>query len=181
MSSLVRENRSTALKGTLCVLSVAMYLCSAVAPANADDKGIVRNRAGQAAQTCPASTQQSSEKIQKLETLANQGDRCAQFSLGDAYYNGDGVSKDWDKAADWYLKAARQGHPEALFKLGWMYENGRGVVKDPQQAIEWYRQAEAKGHKDARDSLNWLVKPSPVPRSTVVERPGNLTPKTFIK
>ena len=97
------------------------------------------------------------------------------------YYKGDGVSKDWDKAAAWYLKAARQGHPDALFKLGWMYENGRGVVKDPQQAIEWYRQAEAKGHKDARDSLNWLVKDSLIPCSTVVEKSRNLTPKAFIE
>ena len=181
MSSLVKQDRSTALKGTLCVLSVAMFLCSAVAPTNADDKGIVRNRAGQTAQTCPASTQQYSEKIQKLLTLAEQGERAAQYGLGDAYYNGKGVSKDWDKAADWYLKAARQGHPDALFKLGWMYENGRGVKKDPQRAIEWYRQAEAKGHKDARDSLNWLIKDSLIPCSTVVEKPRNLTPKTFVE
>ena len=41
---------------------------------------------------------------------AMQGDAEAQYQLGNCYYNGDGVRKDFSAAADWYREAAEQGY-----------------------------------------------------------------------
>ena len=41
--------------------------------------------------------------------LANNGDAKAQSDLGWMYETGNGVSQDYIKAVEWYLKAARQG------------------------------------------------------------------------
>ena len=37
----------------------------------------------------------------------------AQFMLGECYQNGKGVEEDFDRALNWYGKAAEQGHAEA--------------------------------------------------------------------
>jgi len=48
---------------------------------------------------------------------AEQGESDAQYSLGNCYYNGEGVKKDMEKAKKWHLKAARQGHKESKKSL----------------------------------------------------------------
>ncbi len=42
-------------------------------------------------------------------SAAEKGDAIAQAKLGDMYYNGEGVQKDYAEAARWYKKAAEQG------------------------------------------------------------------------
>ena len=53
--------------------------------------------------------------------LAQQGNEGAQFNLGQMYYNGEGVPKDYKQAAQWYQKAAEQNHTQAQFLLGFLY------------------------------------------------------------
>ena len=48
---------------------------------------------------------------------AEQGDRDAQFALGECYANGKGVEKDTAEAVKWYWKAASQGDERAAEKL----------------------------------------------------------------
>ena len=46
------------------------------------------------------------------------------------YYNGLGVEKDYQKAKEWYEKAAAQGNARAQTNLGDMYYNGEGVSQN---------------------------------------------------
>src|SRR5260370_38807342 len=49
--------------------------------------------------------------------LAVQGDRTAQFKLGEMYEEGNGVAKDCREAVRWYIVASGQGLAEAAFNL----------------------------------------------------------------
>lgn len=55
--------------------------------------------------------------IKTLQTKASSGDALAQLNLGAAYDHGIGVTRDVDKAIEWYRKAADQGLAEAQFNL----------------------------------------------------------------
>jgi TPR repeat protein len=63
--------------------------------------------------------------IEWYEKAAAQEEEHAQFFLGDAYYDGQGVPQDYEKAIDWYEKAATQEEEHAQFALGKAYYNGR--------------------------------------------------------
>ena len=58
---------------------------------------------------------------------AEQGDADAQWHLGNAYYNGEGVEQDYVKAATWYRTAAIFGNASAQNNLGAAFYNGEGV------------------------------------------------------
>lgn len=87
---------------------------------------------------------------------AEFGDVFSQGMLGDRYYYGTGVEKDYCKAAYWYQIAAEQGVPLAQYNLAGCYELGRGVEKDKEQAIEWYKNAAEHGVCEAKRALNRL-------------------------
>ena len=93
------------------------------------------------------------DEFEKLKLKANNGDAQAQNSLGDCYYNGRGVCKDYRQALEWYRKAAEQGNASAQNSLGDCYYNGKGVYKDYRKAIEWYRKAADQGHAQAQHNL----------------------------
>jgi len=52
-----------------------------------------------------------------LQKIADQGDATAQYSIGDMYYEGQGVTKDPAQAMQWYKKAADQGNSDAKAKI----------------------------------------------------------------
>ena len=67
-------------------------------------------------------------------------------NLGELYYNGEGVAKNYAKAREWYEKAAAAGNTDAMFNLGVLYDTarawrrtpsrrGNGTRKPAQQAI----------------------------------------------
>ena len=78
---------------------------------------------------------------------AATGDAAAQMKLGWVYANGKGVSQDYEKAFEWWSKAAEQGNTGAQFHLGWMYANGKGVPKDYVMAHMFLNIAGANGDK----------------------------------
>ena len=51
--------------------------------------------------------------IKKIIEIAEAGDMKFQSCLGTMYYNGDGVSIDYEKAFYWVKKAAAQEHVNA--------------------------------------------------------------------
>src|SRR5258708_12898542 len=53
--------------------------------------------------------------------LAVQGDRTAQFKLGEMYEEGKGVAKDSREAVRWNVVASGQGFAEASFNLAHPY------------------------------------------------------------
>ena len=63
-------------------------------------------------------TQVTGQSISEIQKQAEQGDAQAQYLLGIAYYRGEGISQNIDKAAPWFQKSAVQGHAEAQYMLG---------------------------------------------------------------
>ena len=81
------------------------------------------------------------QKADDFSADAKQGCKLAQCDLGNCYYYGKGVKKDFTQAAYWYQKAAEQGYAEAQFNLGALYFHGRGVTQDYVQAVYWHQKA----------------------------------------
>ena len=77
----------------------------------------------------------------------------AQYALGWAYANGQGVPQDYEKAIAWYRKAAEQGDASAQNNLGVMYDEGNSVPQDYAQAVAWYRKAANQGFAIAQVSI----------------------------
>jgi TPR repeat protein len=67
-----------------------------------------------------------------------------------AHEHGEGVSKDFAKAAFFYCEAARRGDAEGQYGLGWMYANGRGLPHDDALAASLFALAAAQGHEHAQ-------------------------------
>jgi uncharacterized membrane protein YhaH (DUF805 family) len=60
------------------------------------------------------------DSIEALQTRANAGDADAQYNLGVAYSQGQGVPQDDVEAEKWFRQAAEQGHAAAQYILGLM-------------------------------------------------------------
>ena len=84
---------------------------------------------------------------------ANGGEVDAQLELGNLYIQGKGVSKDYQKAKEWYEKAAKQGHAIAQYNLSILFITGQGIQKDYQKAREWLEKAAQQGYAEAQYRL----------------------------
>jgi len=80
-----------------------------------------------------------------LMAKAKSGNASAQARIGEAYYWGKGVAKDYNQAFTWFSTAAIQGYIPAQVSLGYLYDNGQGVDKDESKAFDWYLKAASKG------------------------------------
>lgn len=96
------------------------------------------------------------ERVVTLRDRAEQGDGEAQYELGESYYEGDGVPKDYLQAVVWYRKAAEQGHAQAQNRMGFMYHTGQGVPRDYVQAKFWFMWAANNGDTDAKRNLEYM-------------------------
>jgi len=85
--------------------------------------------------------------------LAEQGNANAQFSLGNLYQFGDGVTKDHKIAARWYERAAIQGVAKAQYNLGFLFYNSRQLNRDYRAAVKWFRLAAEQGFLLAQTNL----------------------------
>ena len=92
--------------------------------------------------------------IATLKAKANNGDAEAQYNLGLAYSNGEGVIQSYSQAVYWYRKAAEQGVAEAQFILGAAYYYGGVVEKSKSQALYWLRKACNNQNDKACNLLN---------------------------
>lgn len=92
---------------------------------------------------------------QKAWDLAwkNQEKAYPQFVIGALYFNGFLQETDYDKALEWYKKAAYQGLPEAQCDLGVFYMNGWGVKQNYDEAIKWFKMAADAGLPFALSNL----------------------------
>jgi SEL1 protein len=72
---------------------------------------------------------------------AEQGNVASLLQLGDAYYHGRGVPRDWVRAAAIYYEAYRERSAEAMFNLGYMHQYGAGVPADLALARRLYNMA----------------------------------------
>lgn len=84
---------------------------------------------------------------------AAQGYVEAQKSLGQLYFNGEGVPKDPVQAAHWLKKAADQGDAWAQNILGVSYLRGDGHPKDASKAFEWFLKSAQQGEQVGQSNL----------------------------
>ena len=94
--------------------------------------------------------------VDVCKSMANKGDKDAQFSLGILYYGGQGMMSDQGEAHKWWRKAARQNLPEAQYNLGIMIANGQGGEADLVEAYAWLKIAAENGYKPAIESVDQL-------------------------
>lgn len=72
------------------------------------------------------------------------------------YYQGEGVPKDYGKAAELFGKAAGMGSALAQFNLGYMHEKGIGLPSDYSKAYAFYQAAARQGYSAALEPLENL-------------------------
>jgi TPR repeat protein len=101
--------------------------------------------------------EERSAALSKVRRLAEEGDANAQFELGEAYYEGRGLPRDYAEALDWFRKAAAQSHLYANSNLGDIYEKGEGIPANRAEAVRYYLAAAdiAFASLDSDELLNW--------------------------
>ena len=68
------------------------------------------------------------------------------------------MKQSYEKAVEWFAKAAKQGHACAHYFLGIAYENGHGVKQSDSDAIRWYGMAAKQGMEVAQNAINDVLK-----------------------
>lgn len=92
--------------------------------------------------------------LSTLTAKAESGDPTAQYKLGEAYRNGNGVAKDRLKAFEWYKKAALQGDAQSQLAVGLCYLSGfDGTAKDDKEGVKWLQMAAEQKNVDAAKKL----------------------------
>ena len=90
----------------------------------------------------------------ELRHLAEGGDLKAQFFMSISYRNAKGVEKDWGKADEWLLLAARNGYLDAQFTLGACYSSGNFKYPiDYEKSAYWMKKAAEQGFANAQYHL----------------------------
>ena len=79
--------------------------------------------------------------IKELEELAGNGDVGAIFELGKAYFEGNGVESNFEKARGYFEVAAERGSQISNYYLGKMYYNGNGVATNHLKAKEYFEKS----------------------------------------
>jgi cell division septation protein DedD len=84
--------------------------------------------------------------VREWRPAAINGDRDAQFNIGQAYKLGRGVPQDLAQAEDWYRKAAIQGHEKAEDNYGLvLFQSGKRS-----DALPWIEKSAARGEPRAQ-------------------------------
>jgi alpha-2-macroglobulin len=90
------------------------------------------------------------KKTFPLKVRAEQGDTEAQLELGNRYFVGQGVPKNYSTAASWFRRAAENGNSKAQSVLGRMLAQGKGVKQNPDEAARWLLRAAEQGSSAAQ-------------------------------
>ncbi|MBD3653037.1 tetratricopeptide repeat protein [Kangiella sp.] len=84
------------------------------------------------------SMEQKETALQTMQGFAEQGDKVAQYWMGNTFYFGyiDG-RKSYNEAVYWYQQAAEQGSYQAMNNLAWLKVVSQGSeLFDPEQGLE---------------------------------------------
>lgn len=92
--------------------------------------------------------------VDQLMPKAEHGLGTVEALIGDAYYYGHGVSRDYVTAVRWYRKAAAKGNALAQSTLGDIYYYGRGAPQDFVEAAKWWQIAADNGVAIAQMNLS---------------------------
>lgn len=95
------------------------------------------------------------QAIRWYSESAKQGNAAAQYNLGNHYYLGKRIPKDYEKAIYWLEKAAEQDDEDAYFRLGCCYEFG---YNNHEEAAKMWQIASEKNHIGAMYQLGMLYR-----------------------
>jgi len=84
-----------------------------------------------------------------FQKAAKQGDRIAQYHLGDIYYNGDGVPMNSKKAFKWYKQSMENGYALATQKVTHCYLDGVGTKQDDSEGYVLLASLALSGDEEA--------------------------------
>jgi hypothetical protein len=127
-----------------------------VATAEREASQIVRVGKGGGSAPTAAAPERVGPPASQYVAGAARGEAEALCRLAVCYYQGDGVPKSYERAAELLKQAAAKGHANAQFNLGVLYRDGQGVPQSYERAVELLKQAAAKGHADAQFNLGYL-------------------------
>jgi len=102
------------------------------------------------------------ESFRCFQLVVEQGPPSSPFvakalnNIGVFYYAGYGVGQNFEKAKEWFEKAAALNYAKGQFNLGLLYYNGHGVTKDYAKAKEWLEKAAAQNFAKAQYNLGLL-------------------------
>ena len=115
--------------------------------------------------------------FQRTRTRALQGDARAQYEMGEYFYEGRGVPRDFAEAAGWFAQAAQQGLAQAQCSLGLMSFLGRGLPRDPVQGYKWLLLASRQKDERALQACpKALTKLTPAEKSVAEELAAEFRP-----
>jgi TPR repeat protein len=95
----------------------------------------------------------TTDSISQMLAKANSGNAGAQYALGMAYNEGNGVAQDKAEAIKWFRSAADLGEANAQCQLGFNYMQGDGVPLDKSEAFKWWHKAAENGNSVAQYNL----------------------------
>lgn len=88
--------------------------------------------------------------IRTTAEMAMSGDPDAQHDLATLYALGEGIPRDYERAAFWFRLAADAGIANAQYNLGVLMHHGQGVPQDRAAAFTLFREAAESGHTEAQ-------------------------------
>ncbi|MDO4987631.1 MAG: serine/threonine-protein kinase [Synergistes sp.] len=106
--------------------------------------------------TYTASTGGANPEFDNLMAKAQEGDRQAQYYIGQKFQQGKGVPLDMIAASEWFRKSAEQGFAPAQCDLGALYFHGNGVPQDYEKAAEWLEKAAEQKIPIAMSNLAYM-------------------------
>ena len=89
-------------------------------------------------------------KLQDLAIDATLGDPFAQHNLGVAFHRGEGIPRDYGKAATMWRQSSSAGVLESYNNLGHLTYYGRGVKQDYTEGLRLWRRAAEKGFAESQ-------------------------------
>ena len=87
---------------------------------------------------------------------AEKGTAKAQIELGNRYYKGYGVARNYKKSFYWTKKCAEQGISDAQYALAIYYGAGTGVQEDLKKAVYWLEKSALQENMYAQFQLGGM-------------------------
>lgn len=84
---------------------------------------------------------------------AKNGYPMAEYLLGKAFYEGDGIPHSLEQAMHWFGLAAEHGNAKAMYFLAKIYRYGVGVERNVMKALDLYTRAAEQGNGLAMKDL----------------------------
>lgn len=94
------------------------------------------------------------EAVQWYRASAEQGYPPGEYGLAEMYAKGDGVEKDFEKAVEYYMRAAAGQHTTAMSVLAAAYAQGAlGRKADKAESRRWLSLAAEAGDRGSMEQL----------------------------